>query len=239
MTLHNRYSEKLDSALHPGKRAGILLVLGHGVTGNMDRPLTVGLATRLAALGWPTLRFSFSGNGSSDGKFEESTITKETEDLSSVLDQVMGDQKIVYIGHSMGGAVGAIFNAKEDRLSALVSLAGMVNTRRFCDAEFGELTPGDGFMWDEPLCPLSQAYVDDLNLIHTTIDAARDSRTPWLLIHGDADDVIPPSDSDELSQVLKGPRKHVVIPDANHVFEGHYDFLADTIHQWLLELKLG
>lgn len=238
MAIHNRYGELLDSALHTGTRAGVLLVLGHGVTGNMDRPLTVALAERLSAKGWPTLRFSFAGNGASEGKFADATISKEVEDLSSLLDQLKGDQKVVYIGHSMGGAVGAIFNAKEDRLSALVSLAGMVHTRRFCDAEFGDITPDEGVMWDEPSCPLSQAYVDDLHLIHTTLDAARDTRTPWLLIHGDADDVIPPSDSEELYQVIKGPRKHVVFPEANHVFEGHYDAVANTIHDWLCDIGM-
>ena len=36
--------------------------------------------------GIPALRFSFSGNGGSEGRFEDSCITKEVEDLGAVID---------------------------------------------------------------------------------------------------------------------------------------------------------
>ncbi|WP_377136871.1 alpha/beta hydrolase [Rubritalea spongiae] len=231
--MRNKHGEKIDYVLHDAERDDVLVILGHGVTGNKDRPLCIGVAERLAAAGWPTMRLSFAGNGDSDGKFEEATIPKEVDDLHAVLDQVKGSKKIVYIGHSMGGAVGALAAAKDDRISVLVSLAGMVRTKAFCEAEFGDVTPGEGYMWDDEDCPLSQEYVDSMHLIDTTLTAARDIRAPWLILHGDADDVVLPQDSEDLFRTLRGKKKHVVIEGANHVFEGCYDQLAEEIETWL------
>lgn len=233
MIVRNRQGEKIDYTLHEGTRDDVLVVLGHGVTGNKDRPLCVAVAERLSERGWPCLRFSFAGNGDSEGRFEDATIPKEVDDLHSLLDQVKGSRKIVYIGHSMGGAVGALAAAKDDRINVLVSLAGMVRTKVFCATEFGDQTPDEGFMWEDEECPLSREYVETMDLIDTTLIAARDIRAPWLILHGDADDVVLPQDSVDLFLTLRGKKKHVVIEGANHVFDGHYERISEEIDGWL------
>ena len=84
-TFVNRKGQRIDAAYHPAPHPRYLALLGHGVTGNKDRPLMVGIASELADRGVPSLRFSFAGNGKSGGKFEEATITSETEDLVDLL----------------------------------------------------------------------------------------------------------------------------------------------------------
>ena len=87
--IRNSQGENLDYTFHEGAdHASRLVVIGHGVTGNKDRPFVVALAESLANDGIPVLRFSFSGNGESEGRFVDSTITKEVADLGSVLDAV-------------------------------------------------------------------------------------------------------------------------------------------------------
>ena len=104
----NRRGERLDVSFHPGERSDRLVLLGHGVTGNKDRPLLVALAAGLSARGWPCLRISFSGNGDSEGDFRESTVTKEREDLRDILARLPDGLHIAYCGHSMGAAVGLL-----------------------------------------------------------------------------------------------------------------------------------
>ena len=107
-TITNRNGEVLDFSFHEGAEGSRnLLLIGHGVTGNKDRPLILALAHALADEGMPVLRFSFSGNGASGGNFRDSTISKEVGDLQSVLSaaETFG-YRIFYAGHSMGGAVG-------------------------------------------------------------------------------------------------------------------------------------
>ena len=132
-----------------------LLIIGHGVTGNKDRPFVVSLAEAVEEEGLSVLRFSFAGNGGSGGDFRECTISKEVEDLKAVITAAVDNgYKVTYAGHSMGGAVGVLAAASDERIGNLISLAGMVNTQAFYDREFGEETPDEGCMWEEADCPL-------------------------------------------------------------------------------------
>ena len=82
----NTQGENLDYTFHdPGKKSRDILIIGHGVTGNKDRPFVVALAEAVASEGMAVLRFSFSGNGKSDGDFRDCTISKEVEDLKAVV----------------------------------------------------------------------------------------------------------------------------------------------------------
>ena len=233
MDFKNRRGERLDAAFHEGSMAGVLVVLGHGVTGNKDRPLLVALANGLAELGWPCLRISFSGNGKSGGRFEEATVTKESEDLLDLLDQLPDGVRVAYCGHSMGGAVGVKTAAVDRRIEVVVNLAGMIRTREFCEREFGDVTPGGGMMWGEEGCPLSQAYVDDMAKIDDLLPTVPELKRPFLMIHGTADDVVFPKDSRDAWEVAAEPKRLVEIPGAGHSFEGHHRQVIDEVEAWL------
>lgn len=232
--IRNRFEERIDHTFHPGSRADVLVILGHGVTGDKDRPLLTALASGLSALGWPCLRISYSGNGGSEGRFEDSNVTKGVGDLQSVLDMVPDDVKVAYIGHSMGGAVGVLTAARDLRIRTLISLAGMTHTAAFVQREFGDVTPDAGFMWDEESCPLSRAYVDDLTHIENTVSAAEAVTQPWLLIHGDADDVVPVQDGRDAFEAAGGVKEWIELKGAGHSFdESLYPELVAAVDGWL------
>ena len=238
MKLTNNQGEAIDSTLHTGEKKDHLVLLAHGVTGDKDRDMMVSLASTLTELGWSTLRFSFSGNGGSGGRFEDSTISKGKQDLRAILDQVQALQPttaIHYIGYSMGGAIGTLTAAADPRIRALTTLAGMVNTARFCETEFGEETPDQGCMWEDTSKPLSSQFVNDLMSIKSTLSAAKSIQQPTLLIHGDEDDVVLAQDSVDFYEQLTAPKKHCVIEGTDHSFQGHWESMAETIHQWLLK----
>ena len=103
-------------------------------------------------------------------KFLDSNITKELSDLDAVITFVEGlGKKVVYAGHSMGGAVGVSVASQDDRITGLIS-SGYGQYKKFAMTEFGEVTPDNGFMWDDEDCPLSQSFMDDLNGIDTLLD---------------------------------------------------------------------
>ena len=111
--IRNVQGERLDYSYHEGNgNSQDLVVIGHGVTGNKDRPFVVALAEGLAQSGVSALRVSFSGNGNSEGRFEDATISKEVGALGSVLAALEGS-RVVYVGHSMGGAVGVIRSSED------------------------------------------------------------------------------------------------------------------------------
>jgi len=232
--IKNAQGERLDYNYHPeADQAQYIAVLGHGVTGNKDRPFVVALAQGLAAAGIPALRFSFAGNGDSGGRFEACHISKEVEDLGAVLDALEG-YRIGYIGHSMGGAVGVLRTSQDERIRWLVSLAGMVHTKKFAATEFGEEMPDAGCMWEDEDCPLSQAYMDDLSRIDTVVDTAADIKVPWLLVHGTEDDVVPIEESKEISARANEPVELHLIDGAGHVFSEAYTApMVDKVVGWV------
>ena len=252
--IHNALGERLDYTFHPGSphpgdhpggRTGgqtggqtgrrDLVVIGHGVTANKDRPFLVALAEGLAATGLAVLRFSFSGNGESDGKFTAATVSKEVADLGTVLDTLDG-WRVAYAGHSQGGAVGVLRASADPRIRALVSLAGMVHTEAFARRKFGAQTPGHAFMWDKPDCPLSQAYMDDMAAIGSVAEQASAVRVPWLLVHGSADDVVPLQDALDIRARSGNHATLVQLEGADHVFSGDATTaMVDPVVSWFAD----
>ncbi len=210
-----------------------VVLLGHGVTGNRNRPVVAETARALNEAGFATLAFSFSGNGESEGDFRDSCVSKGVADLKAVVDAVDG-KKVAYIGHSMGAAIGVIAAARDHRIHRLVSLAGMVDTKQFAETEFGEETPDQGCMWEEESCPLSQAFMDDLcRTVGSVIEQADQVKAPWLLVHGSADDVVLPQDSEAVKARLGDRVDHVVIPGADHSFNDHRTQQVEAVLNWL------
>ena len=232
--IRNPTGERLDYTFHPGADdQRDICVLGHGVTANKDRPFLVALAEALSAAGIACLRFSFAGNGDSEGSFGEATISKEVDDLGAVLDQLDG-WRIAYAGHSMGGAVGVLRASTDQRIQALISLAGMVHTADFAQRKFGDQTPGESTMWDKPECPLSQTYMDDMAAIDSVADRGAAISVPWLLVHGAADTVVPLRDASDIVDRAGENTTLIELADADHVFsDDATPRMVTAVVEWL------
>ena len=238
--LRNAAGERLDYACGGGAGPGasLLVVIGHGVTANKDRAWATSLEAALSAEAIASLRFSFSGNGASEGDFRASTVSKEVSDLGAVLDAV-GARPICFVGHSMGGAVGVLRAASDARIRLLVSLAGMVHTHDFAQRKFGELTPERDLMWDKPECPLSSAFLADMEQVASTAPRAAEVRVPWLLVHGSADTVVPCAESREVAALAPQATLHE-LEGADHLFSGaHEAQAAALVASWVREQGAG
>ena len=237
--IRNNSGEKIDYSFHDSESETVVII-GHGVTGNKDRPLVVALGEGLAASGISVLRFSFSGNGDSEGRFIDSTITKELSDLNAVIDAVEAEGKrVIYAGHSMGGAVGVSVAAVDKRIEALISLSGMVNTKKFAETEFGEVIPDEGNMWDDEDCPLSQVFMDDLRGIDTLVEKGNQIDVPWLLVHGTADDVVLIDDTHDIFERAGHGKEKLIIEGSDHVFSDseHMKAMVDGVLSWIQEMN--
>jgi hypothetical protein len=229
----NRHGERLDHTFHPGAPGATdLVVIGHGVTGHKDRPFLVALAEGLARAGINALRISFSGNAGSEGRFVDSTITKEVADLGSVID-ALDHFNITYAGHSMGGAVGVLRASQDPRIRRLISLAAIVHTRTFAERSFGHLIPDRDLMWDKPGCLLAPAYMDDMRQIESVVSHASRITVPWLLVHGTADALVPIQDSRDALAHARAPTEFVALEGCDHIFEpGFTPRMVDAVVRW-------
>jgi uncharacterized protein len=210
------------------------VILAHGVTAHKDRPALIALSASLSQAGVASLRVSFSGNGGSEGRYEDSMPSKEASDLRSVIDALerWGVRHIAYAGHSMGGAVGVLTAAREPRIRALVSLAGMVRVRWFFETHFGRLAPGRP-MLEKPECPWSLALLEDARRIDTVLPQAALIDVPWLLVHGDADELVPYQDSVDAVAAAGGRPTLVTMKEIDHRFTGAIPQMVDVVVEWL------
>jgi len=220
-SLRNAQGERLACSFLPGAAGRRdLLVLGHGLTSDRDRPWSVALGTALQAHGIATLRLSFSGNGESEGRFEDSTASKEVGDLAAVLDAlVAAGWRVGYVGHSLGGAVGVMQAARDSRLALLVCLAGIAHPAEFMQRLFGKLRLGDALL-GKAHCPLGAALRDDLLGLGSIVDRATRVTAPWLLVHGTADEVVPVTHARDLAAAAGGRAGLVELPGVDHSFSG-------------------
>jgi hypothetical protein len=110
----------------------------------------------------------------------------------------------------------------------------MVDTAGFAEREFGDVKPGEGCMWDEPECPLSKMFVEDMKMIGSVISEAPLVRAPWLLIHGTEDDVVPIGDSRDAYAAARREKELIEIPGTGHMFgEESYGRIVEAIDAWL------
>ena len=238
--IKNVHGERLDFTFHPGAPGATqLAIIGHGVTGHKDRPFLVALAEGLRGAGIPVLRISWSGNAGSEGRFADCTISKEVADLGAVLDACAG-YTITYVGHSMGGAVGVLRASTDQRIRRLITLAGIVNTRAFAEHHFGALTPGRDLMWGKPGCVLSPAYMDDLCRIGSVVGQAAEIAVPWLLVHGNADTLVPLQDSRDALALARGPTELVELDGCDHIWEpGFIPRMVATVVAWCAKTEVA
>lgn len=234
LEIRNGEGEWIDHVFTPGRDKGKeLVIVAHGVTSCHDRPYLVDICDALAEEGIASLRFSFSGNGRSEGRFEDCSISKEVGDLLSVIDALSG-WTLAYAGHSMGGAVGVLCAAKDERLSALVSLAGMTEVRAFMDRHFAHLTPAEDCMFEREHARLTAQFLEDARNIHSTAPQAQRVSIPWLLVHGTEDELVPFGDSVLCAEAC--PEHAILSPvaGADHCFTDRHGDLIESVVPWLV-----
>jgi alpha/beta superfamily hydrolase len=262
--IHNADGERLDVTYHPpsprgggasaprSDRGGAashavssvprqIVVLAHGVTSNKDRPWLIAIAESLAAEGIASLRMSFAGNGESEGRYEDAMPSKEAGDLGSVIDVLIesGVTRVAYAGHSMGGAVGVLRASRDGRIDALVSLAGMVHVAAFMQRHCGHLTLGRDLMFDKPGCPWTQTMKDDAERIGSLLPQASRIAVPWLLVHGDADELVPLQDALDAREAAGGRPDLITLPGVDHRFTGALPAMVDAVVPWLVRQMLA
>jgi len=219
---NNSRGDRLSSVLHhPSEpRATGSVILCHGMESDKNSEKLVFLSQSLAGRGILTLRFDFAYVGESSGKFEDITYAGEVEDLKAAYALVQSRQpgKTAILGSSMGGTVALLFAAQEPQIAALVTVAAPVHPENFPRRI---LTPAQFQEWRERGFTiyngqrLNVSLLQDLEKINVP-DAARKIRCPVLILHGDADEVVPVDEAYELHASLTSLTRLSILKGTDH-----------------------
>lgn len=224
-----------------GDKAFPALCVCHGIPGAPHNPQDKGyaaLAQEFCRAGFLTVIFNFRGTGESQGNLD---ITGWSADLLTVIDFVCSveeadESRLTLLGFSAGAAVSIYVAAQDTRVSSLAACA--------CPADFGFLASPEtapstiqhfrdvGLIRDDRFPLSNEAWIDGFRAISPIQWIDRISPRPLLLVHGDADELVPLEHAHRLYQQAKEPKELVVIPGAKHRLRLEQKAMAAVL-RWL------
>jgi len=241
---YNHEGEKLSGTLHlddPPAECGV--VFGHCFTCSRHTRIIRQACNELAEAGILALRFDFSGNGQSEGEFSASNYSKQIADMQAAADVIAekGARRIGLAGHSMGAVIAVLSASRVRTVKAVCALAGRLsglNAKHFFTRkQLKELedTGRVSFNSRGRSLQLSSQFFADAKQ-YDLQETVKSLKIPLMVIHGDADEIIPVQDA-YLAKTLNPDTKLVVIPGADHMFsdEMHRNRTSKLVVKWFKE----
>ena len=214
--LENCRGQTLYAELH-GEVGPVAVICCHGMLSWRGGAKHVLLAELLAGRGIPALRFDFAGRGRSDGRLFDISYSNEMEDLYAVIDglSARGVERFGLFGSSMGGAVALLVAAREERAVAIATLAAVAHPQLVAERHDVEGWRERGYI-ETAEGRVGRGFYDDA-LTHEVCAAVRVLRAPVLVLHGDRDEVVPPSDAHDIATCARNASLEMVL-GADHSF---------------------
>jgi alpha-beta hydrolase superfamily lysophospholipase len=197
------------------------VVVCHGISANMGA--FVGVAPFLHRAGFNVLFFDFRGHGASPGH-TASFGWHESEDVRAACKYLRsrGQDKIALYGFSMGGAaVNLAFHprlgAVDEAVRAVVVDSTFARFPPLVEQQLGAVPQAlrPSLMSVLSWCSLYEIGVRPEEIVPAQT-VARIAPRPLLIIHGDADRLIPVAQSRELFAAARSPKQRIVVPGAGH-----------------------
>ena len=227
-----------------------VVVVCHGFKGFRRWGFFPSIARAIARHGHAAVTFDFSHNGvGEDGVdfsaldlFAAQTHSRNVDEIRRVLDAVTGGvlfprrpSRIGVLGHSRGGGEAILAVAEDDRVDALVTWAAIAAVGRFPPTSIASWERGQTVFIENkrtgqrmPVEPsLWRDIVENRDRLDILGAAAR-IRVPWLLVHGEADETVPPADARALFDVTGEDAELLLVEGASHTFGAAHPYLGST-----------
>jgi uncharacterized OsmC-like protein/alpha-beta hydrolase superfamily lysophospholipase len=215
-------------------------LFAHCFTCGKDVHAAKRIAEGLTALGIAVLRFDFTGLGSSEGEFANTTFSSNVADLVAAADHLRRVKRApaLLIGHSLGGAAVLAAASAVPEARAVVTIAapsdpahvaGLFEDARAEIEARGEVEvklAGRPFR-------IRRAFLDDvadqelsgrINALHKAL----------LIFHSPTDDIVGIDNASRIFAVARHPKSFVSLAGADHLLSRRSDaaYVAKVIAAW-------
>ena len=244
-------AERFDFISTQGQRLAALLdmpageprayaLFAHCFTCGKDVHAARRIAQALTALDIAVLRFDFTGLGSSEGEFANTTFSSNVADLVAAAGALRGARRApaILIGHSLGGAAVLAAAADVPEARAVVTIAapsdpahvtGLFRDRIADVAQQGEIEvslEGRRFR-------IRRAFLDDVAEQNLREKIARLHKA-LLIFHSPTDDRVGIENASRIFEAAKHPKSFVSLAGADHLLGRLSDatYVAKLIAAW-------
>jgi pimeloyl-ACP methyl ester carboxylesterase len=225
-----------------------LVIICHGFIGSKvgQHRLFVHAARELCQAGFAVLRFDYIGCGESTGEYHRTTVTQQINETLKVIDYAvtLGQidlQRIVLLGHSLGGGIASMVAGQDKRVNKLVlwspvavpqqDIFGILGRKLYHECLKQGTVNYQGFV-------LGREFLRSLAEI-SPVNKIQEFPGDILIIHGDQDVETPITNTQlydlALTQRQQGSYEISVIVDADHTYSSpvwEQEAIDTTIH-WL------
>jgi uncharacterized protein len=212
------------------KRCPAVLFL-HGFPGAEKN---VDIQRRLLELGVGSLSLHFSGAWGSEGQYRFSTLVPQARaGLAYLARQEFVDRRrLAAFGFSMGGWTALNLAASAASLRAVAAVSPVGGPEMITDRTHDFIKHLSRSLHVKSTPALTEDFKRAVSA-HDPAKAAAKRRCPLLMIHGDADDVVPAAVSHRIFSRAARPKKLVLAGGAGHDFLDRRPWLTEEVAQWL------
>ncbi|MEM7695161.1 MAG: bifunctional alpha/beta hydrolase/OsmC family protein [Pseudomonadota bacterium] len=215
-------------------------LFAHCFTCTKDILAARAIAKQLSKRGIATVRFDFTGLGSSAGEFASTDFSSNVEDLvrvASAMAEGIGAPDLL-IGHSLGGAAVLVAASKIPSVKAVATIGAPADAEHVTHNFAADLSRIE----TEGAAEVSLAgrkftirreFIDDLRAQKVTAAAAA-LKAALLVMHAPLDQTVGVENATAIFVAAKHPKSFVSLDDADHLLSGytHARYAADVIAAW-------
>lgn len=221
--LGNGDAESGDRAPIDGADSDTALILCHGFpTGPLDARRSAGTYPELVdrivrQVGIPAMAFNFRGCGTSAGDF---SLQGWVADLRAAIEHAVttfGVSQIVLVGTNTGGSIAVCVGADDPRIRAVAMLGSRADFDDWADhpRRFLEHARRIGAVRSPNFPSSMDEWSREFRRFRPLAAAHRFAPRPALVMHGDADEIVPTTDSRQLAEA-HGAAELSVLEGAGH-----------------------
>jgi uncharacterized OsmC-like protein/pimeloyl-ACP methyl ester carboxylesterase len=198
------------------------------------------IALALAEKGIAVLRFDFTGLGSSEGDFANSTFTSNVADLVHAADHLRATRKApaLLIGHSLGGAAILAAAEKIPETHAVITIAAPSDPNHVTGMFKGRIEEirqngrAEVSLAGRPF-PITREFLDDI-AEHELMRHVTGLHKALLVMHAPTDDTVGIDNATRIFVAAKHPKSFVSLADADHLLSDKRDtaYAAEVIAAW-------
>jgi uncharacterized OsmC-like protein/alpha-beta hydrolase superfamily lysophospholipase len=237
----NAKGEKLAAVLDlPDGTPRAYALFAHCFTCGKNVVAAKRIADALTALGIAVLRYDFTGIGSSEGEFSNTTFSSNVGDLVAAADHLrkMRQAPALLIGHSLGGAAVLAAAASVAEARAVVTIAAPFDpahvTHLFKDKLDAIGTEGEVevALAGRPF-RIRREFLDDVAQ-HKLTEHIGGLHKALLIFHAPTDDTVGVENAAQIFTAAKHPKSFISLAGADHLLTKRSDavYVANVLAAW-------